>query len=176
MKMFTFSNFLSLLRAPLALLFLYDDVSFRVFAIIVAMLTDSLDGYYARRYRATSQIGAVLDPLMDKVFVLFALAVFVQEQSLTLLQAASFVCRDVSVILFGFYLCYRGYWSDYQFRSIWSGKMTTTLQFFVLLSLTFKQPVPTYLFYAFVLLGITALGELYVIHKDCRRLLERRDE
>ena len=44
----------------------------------VAGATDYLDGYLARKYNSTSQIGEVLDPIADKiliVFVLFGLSV-----------------------------------------------------------------------------------------------------
>ena len=137
---FTFSNFLSLLRGPLALLFIYDNVFFRTFAILVALATDCLDGYLARRYRMTSQIGAFLDPLMDKFFVSFVVTVLLFEGNLKLWEALALISRDFAVLLFGLYIALRGTWANFQFRSIWSGKITTSLQFFVLLGLTFTLP------------------------------------
>ena len=44
----------------------------------VAGITDFFDGYLARKYKLTSQIGEILDPIADKiliVFVLFGLSV-----------------------------------------------------------------------------------------------------
>jgi CDP-diacylglycerol--glycerol-3-phosphate 3-phosphatidyltransferase len=44
----------------------------------IAGMTDYLDGYLARKYNAVSQLGEVLDPIADKIlilFVLFALAI-----------------------------------------------------------------------------------------------------
>jgi CDP-diacylglycerol--glycerol-3-phosphate 3-phosphatidyltransferase len=44
----------------------------------IAGLTDWLDGYLARKYNAVSQLGEILDPIADKiliVFVFFGLAV-----------------------------------------------------------------------------------------------------
>lgn len=43
---------------------------------LVASVTDWLDGYLARRWKQTSPLGALLDPLADKVLVLGVLAVF----------------------------------------------------------------------------------------------------
>ena len=46
---------------------------FRIAAIVtfaLAALSDSLDGYIARRYKQTSPLGAILDPLADKVLML----------------------------------------------------------------------------------------------------------
>lgn len=162
---FTPSNFLSLARGPLALLFMVDNAVCRSIAIVLAMVTDSLDGYLARRFRMTSQVGAFLDPLMDKLFVLTVALIFIQEGRLQLWEALALISRDFAVLLFGLYLAFKGSWSNFQFRSIWTGKITTTLQFFVLLGLTFHYAIPPYLFYSFVFLGVVAFCELYLTEK-----------
>jgi CDP-diacylglycerol--glycerol-3-phosphate 3-phosphatidyltransferase len=168
----TLSNFLSILRGPLALLFVIDNVFYRSLAIVLAMATDGLDGYLARRYRMTSQIGAFLDPLMDKFFVFFVVNILMLEGHLQLWQALALISRDFAVLLFGLYLALRGTWANFQFRSIWSGKITTTLQFFVLLGLTFHLVMPVYIFWCFIALGILALFELYFIEQQIVRQLE----
>jgi CDP-diacylglycerol---glycerol-3-phosphate 3-phosphatidyltransferase len=157
----TISNFLSLLRGPLALCFLSGDFMYRSFAIAIAMATDFLDGYLARRFNQVTQFGAFLDPLMDKFFVLFAMTIFLLEGQLTLWKCLALMSRDFAVLIFGFYLVLRGKWSRFQFRSIWSGKISTTVQFFVLFSITYQVVVPSYVFVCLVMLGIFALAELY---------------
>lgn len=169
---FTLSNFLSLLRGPLALLFMLDSPFYRMLAIVIAMATDCLDGYLARRFQMTSQFGAFLDPLMDKFFVFFAVSMFMMEGNLKIWEALALISRDFAVLLFGFYLALRGTWSNFQFRSIWSGKVTTTLQFFVLLGLTFHVAIPVYIFWCFIALGILALSELYFIEQQIVRHIE----
>jgi CDP-diacylglycerol--glycerol-3-phosphate 3-phosphatidyltransferase len=164
--MLTFSNLLSISRIPLALLFLKADIFYRIFAIILAMLTDCLDGFLARRFRATSQFGAILDPLVDKFFVIFALVIFFQENRLSFPEAISLICRDFSILLFGVYLGLKGFWTHFQFRSIWSGKITTALQFLVLIGLTFHVKIPSYVYISFIVLGLLALIELYLINKE----------
>lgn len=160
------SNLLSFSRGPLALLFIIDSPFYRTLAIILAMLTDCLDGYLARRYRLTSQFGAFLDPLMDKFFVLFIVGIFIHESKLQVWQAISLMSRDFAVIIFGIYLACKGAWSSFRFRSIWAGKITTTLQFFVLLGLIFSYSILPFVFIIFIVLGMLALIELYFIEKN----------
>ena len=40
---------------------------------ILAGITDYLDGYLARKYNAVSQLGEILDPIADKILILFVL-------------------------------------------------------------------------------------------------------
>jgi len=160
--MVTIPNILSLLRVPLALVFLQENPLYRALAIVLAMATDWLDGYLARRHRMTSRFGTVLDPLTDKFFVFVVLSTLIHEQRLNIWEAMAMLCRDFSVIIFGFYLALSGTLASYRFRAIWCGKITTTLQFFVLLGLTFQVPFPPFVFGSFILLGVLALGELYL--------------
>lgn len=163
---FTFSNLLSFLRGPLAFFLLFDQVYYRGLAVLLAMATDWLDGYLARRFCTTSQVGAILDPLMDKFFVFFAVIVLMHEGSLNLWQALSLISRDFAVLFFGLYLALRGTWANFQFRSIWCGKITTTLQFLVLLALIFHFPLPSFTYSCFIVLGVLALFELYFIERQ----------
>lgn len=158
--MFSLSNGISLLRAPLALFFFSHSVFLRLAAILLAMFTDALDGYLARRRRSTTQLGAVLDPAMDKLFVFIALSVLLYEGQFEMWQALAMVTRDIFLCVFGIYLKISGKWRVYQFRSIRWGKATTALQFIVLMALTMKMAVPTFAFGIFFLFGFLAFVEL----------------
>lgn len=167
--MLTVPNFISLLRIPLAFVFLQEHPVYRAAAILAALLTDGLDGFIARRFKQKGRVGTLLDPITDKFFVFFVLFTLLSEKSLSLPEAAILICRDFSVILYGFYLAWRGRLFDYQFRAIWCGKITTVLQFTVLLCLSLRFPIPSYLYCVFVVLGILALGELYQSDRRRRR-------
>ncbi|MGD0664115.1 MAG: CDP-alcohol phosphatidyltransferase family protein [Rhabdochlamydiaceae bacterium] len=163
--MFSLSNSLSLLRAPLALVFLIESPMLRMMAILLAMITDSIDGYLARRSKTTSRFGAVLDPAMDKFFVFFALGVLFMEGKVEIWEALMMVSRDFALCLFGLYLSLSGLWQTYQFRSIRWGKITTALQFFVLVWITMGHSIPSYLYYSFVVFALLGLYELFQFKK-----------
>lgn len=159
--MLTYPNILSLMRGPLALFFLQEDPFWRTLAILLAMATDFLDGYISRYYRQTSWLGTLLDPIMDKFFVLFVMLVLLSEQRLSEIEAAAMFCRDMSVFLFGFYLFFKSSLLSYKYRAIWCGKITTSLQFLVLLGLTNHMNFPPQVYGLFIILGLLALVELY---------------
>ncbi len=63
-------NVLSALRLPLAAVFPFvvDDVRAALVVLLAAALTDVLDGWLARRRGELTAVGAVVDPIADKVF------------------------------------------------------------------------------------------------------------
>lgn len=159
------ANILSILRIPLAFVLMIDNSYYRALAIGLAMITDSLDGYLARRYRMTSQIGALLDPLTDKFFVFFAIGIFMHQGYLQLWQVVALLSRDIAVLLFGCYLWLKDHLSNFPFQSIWCGKLMTFLQFLVLLAFTFHVHIPGYAFITFIILGCLVLFEFYHIEQ-----------
>lgn len=163
--MLSLSNSLSFLRAPLAFLFLIDNIPCRLIAIFLAMLTDSIDGYLARKRRTTTQFGAILDPAMDKFFVFFALGILLVEKKLELWQGCSMVARDFSLCIFGLYLSLAGQWHAYECKSLRWGKISTALQFLALIVLTLGYQAPSYLYIIFILFGVLAFIELLGMKK-----------
>lgn len=163
--MLTVSNLLSLARGPLALLLFYKDIKVRATVIVLAMLTDGLDGFLARRFSSTTRLGAILDPLMDKFFVSIALLIFLTEGYLGWGELGAIVCRDIAVALFGLYLVVTKRLAKYKLQAIWAGKATTLLQFYALLRLTFYMPIPQWMTILFAILGGLALAELCVTYR-----------
>jgi CDP-diacylglycerol---glycerol-3-phosphate 3-phosphatidyltransferase len=159
--MLTLSNAISFIRAPLAFLFLTDSSMLRVFAIAMAMITDSIDGYLARRSHSTSKFGAILDPVMDKFFVYFVLTVFVIENKIKTWQAATMISRDFFLCLFGLYILAVGKWKGFKFKSIRWGKVTTALQFIVLIALCLSFTIPSYVYIVFIVFGALVFVELF---------------
>lgn len=173
--MLSLSNGLSFLRAPLALLFLVDSPAWRITAILLAMITDSIDGYLARRFGSTSQFGAILDPAMDKFFVIFCLGVLFKEGKLALWQAGAMLSRDFFLCVFGVVLSLSGDWDAYKCRAIRWGKITTALQFLVLIGLSLNFTFPWYLYALFILFGVLAFHELWQIKRELHKAKKRKN-
>jgi len=166
--MITVSNGLSFIRAPLAFLFWQDNPTLRFVAIFLAMLTDCVDGYLARRNKSASQFGAVLDPAMDKFFVYFVLSVFFIEERIGFFALATMLSRDLFLCLHAFYIIVRGRWKKVVFRAIKWGKITTALQFLVLIGLTFGFNFPWYIYASFIAMGWLAFLELVPLSRFIR--------
>lgn len=158
-------NGLSFLRAPLALLFIIDNPTLRLVIIILAMFSDCVDGYLARRYHSTSRFGAILDPMMDKLFVYVTLAVLLYEGQIAPWQAGTMLSRDFFLFLFLSYLGMTGAWRNLEVKAIRWGKVTTATQFLVLIALVLRMPFPPQLFYLFILFGCFAFVELLLFKK-----------
>jgi CDP-diacylglycerol--glycerol-3-phosphate 3-phosphatidyltransferase len=101
-----------ILLIPVVLLLLALDrpeaawVAFVVF--VVGALSDLVDGYLARRHQMTTSVGAWLDPLSDKLFVIVP-AIFLSLRDLFPWWAtAVIVLREVAVSILRWRLDQRG--------------------------------------------------------------------
>ncbi|MCF7806344.1 MAG: CDP-alcohol phosphatidyltransferase family protein [Simkaniaceae bacterium] len=154
-------------RAPLAFLFLLDNTAIRLSAVILAMLTDSIDGWLARRYRYTSRFGAVLDPVMDKFFIYFILTILWLEHSIATWCALAMISRDFSLVIFAIYLIATRQLKACDFRAIIWGKVSTALQFATTICILIGWKIPNNFYFVFIFLSIFALIELFWLH--CKR-------
>jgi cardiolipin synthase (CMP-forming) len=122
-------NIVSLSRVALAAAFVVShSPDVRIGIVLVAAITDMLDGWLARRAGLTSRFGALVDPFADRVFVLVAVATFVYEGSLTTLEYFIMIFRDLMTAV-GFLVAKSVSWlKPVEFRARWSGKAVTALQ------------------------------------------------
>jgi len=65
----------------------------------IMALSDAIDGYLARRFDWTTQIGAYLDPLADKVMLVAAFIFFASIDVLPLYLVVLVVGRDILILL-----------------------------------------------------------------------------
>ena len=101
--MTNFINFITIARiflAPIILVFLiFGNYLACVLLFFLAGLTDYYDGYLARKYNAESELGEILDPIADKiliVFILIGLSVELDSQLMALLSSL-IIAREIGV-------------------------------------------------------------------------------
>ena len=107
----------------------------------LAGFTDWLDGYLARRFDQTSNFGAFLDPVADKLIVSTALVLLVQRDPtlLNTLIAAVIIGREITVSAL------REWMSELGARAhvavTFFGKWKTTLQIFGISFMLYRDPL-----------------------------------
>jgi cardiolipin synthase len=96
-------NLVTLLRLLLvpvvAVLLAEQRYSAALVVFAVGALSDGVDGWLARTLRADSQVGAILDPVADKTFVLAVVFVLAWAAILPLWLAIPLIGRDVLILI-----------------------------------------------------------------------------
>jgi cardiolipin synthase len=99
----TIPNVLSLVRlatVPVFLwLFLNDREEAAVILYAAGAWSDFFDGFIARRFNQVSELGKLLDPLADRVFILALAIALVARGTLPWWLATAVILRDVLVLM-----------------------------------------------------------------------------
>ena len=157
------SNILSVSRVFMLPLIVFGltkrTMSYKIFTLTVmtvAMATDGLDGYVARRLKTISALGKILDPIGDKICIgVVAVAVTVLRD-LPWWATGFMILRDVGIITGG--LLMLGRWTVITSSNIW-GKATTLSQAFSVTAYAFVVPLRSYpLTVAMVFTGVSSLS------------------
>jgi CDP-diacylglycerol--glycerol-3-phosphate 3-phosphatidyltransferase len=125
-------TWLRILAIPLVVLLFYMPYSWAnpaaglLFA--AAAITDSLDGYFARRMGLTSRLGAFLDPVADKLIVAISLVLIVSrdQHMLVALMGAVIIGREIAISALREWMAELGQRTKVAVSSI--GKYKTILQ------------------------------------------------
>jgi len=132
-------------------------------AFALAGITDSLDGYLARRWGQTSRLGAFLDPVADKLIVAAALVLIVSRDPrwLLVIMASVIIGREIAVSALREWMAEIGARGRMKV-SVW-GKYKTIMQIVGLSFLLYHQPLwglPIYKM-GLILTGIATLLTLW---------------
>ncbi|MEJ2483223.1 MAG: CDP-alcohol phosphatidyltransferase family protein [Gemmatimonadota bacterium] len=149
----TTANFLSLVRIPLGFGFLaFQDARWIAAIVAIGAATDLLDGWIARLTRTQSEIGALLDPLCDRVFVFLGLVSFLPSGNLDWAGFVILVLRDI--FTGGVFVVTRLAGQHLPFHSRQGGRITTALQVLALFTLVFA---PAYINIPILLVGTASV-------------------
>jgi phosphatidylglycerophosphate synthase len=128
-------NVISLSRFVLAGAFLtVNNAHVRTALLVVALASDFLDGWLARKYQLATRSGALIDAVADRGFVLVAVLVILADGLLSLGACLILLSRDIATasayLVTRFVPMFRGA----TFKARFPGKLVTVIQFAVLVA------------------------------------------
>lgn len=99
-RIFTVPNVLSFVRIAALPLFVYwmlvtREDGFAFVLLVISGATDFLDGKLARLLDQSSKLGAILDPLVDRLYLLTIIVTFLMRDLIPWWLAVALVARDV---------------------------------------------------------------------------------
>ncbi|PYP75851.1 MAG: CDP-alcohol phosphatidyltransferase [Gemmatimonadetes bacterium] len=151
----TIPNLISVSRVALAAGFVASSAPETQVGIIgAAAVTDFLDGWLARRVKATSRWGAMLDPIADRFFVLTVVGSMLFTGRLGTGGYFVMIMRDLATAV-GFLVARVIPWlRKVTFQARVSGKVVTVLQLITLVALLIAPVLAPWLI---VLVGVTSV-------------------
>ncbi|WP_284643175.1 CDP-alcohol phosphatidyltransferase family protein [Paenibacillus silviterrae] len=107
------------------------------FVLLLAGLTDVLDGYIARSRKLVTQLGSMLDPLADKSMMITVILSLVFSQMISWQAAVAMFIRDAGMIAGSAFFHFRG---KKTVPANALGKLTTVLYYVAILLIVFELP------------------------------------
>lgn len=86
------------LTVPIVFYLTRSEFRIALLLIVIAGLSDGLDGFLARRFEWTSRIGGLLDPLADKLMFISVFAALTWIDLVPLWLFAIVIARDVVIV------------------------------------------------------------------------------
>lgn len=131
------SIFRILLVAPIVWSLLAGFYQLAFFLFIVAGVSDGVDGFLARRFHWTSQFGAFMDPLADKLLMVLTYLTLGYLGHLPFWLVAIVIGRDIIIISGG--IAYRIFIEEPIFNPTFISKINTVLQLGLVVLVLFNQ-------------------------------------
>ena len=112
-QVLTFPNALSLLRGLGIPLFVYQALVIKadkwaILTLVIAGATDYFDGKLARAWNQTSAVGEILDPAIDRLYIISTLIVLYIREAAPLWLICILIGRDVVMAFFALALQMKG--------------------------------------------------------------------
>jgi cardiolipin synthase (CMP-forming) len=99
----TIPNFITIFRIILTPVFviylIYNNLTAALIVFVVCTASDAVDGFVARFFNQKSKLGALLDPLADKLLLVTAFVVLSVMSYLPAWLTVTVIARDVTIVL-----------------------------------------------------------------------------
>jgi CDP-diacylglycerol--glycerol-3-phosphate 3-phosphatidyltransferase/cardiolipin synthase len=151
------ADLLTGLRIPLAVAFPFlPDPAWRLAIVGVVALTDVLDGWLARRYGG-SRLGAILDPIADKLFMVSAFLTVAGSGLLTWWEMLGVLARDIVAGIAALWVWIGGRPRALPARA--GGKAVTICQILTLVAFIAESPLVRPLAWATAAIAVYAIWD-----------------
>ncbi len=139
----------------------YDNYAFSVALILLSGLTDVLDGFIARKFNMVSDLGKILDPIMDKLtqaaILLCLFSRFTNMLYLFLFMSVKEIVTAVTGII--------GINKSGEVKgALWHGKLSTCMLYAMMIVHILWYDIPGYVSDIFVLLTAGVMGMSFVLY------------
>ena len=102
-EIFTIPNLLSILRIililPFSIYFLNDEYIMAAVMLILSGITDMFDGMIARKFDQITKLGAMLDPIADKLTLAVVVICVGMKFNVVMPLVVILVVKEVSMLL-----------------------------------------------------------------------------
>jgi cardiolipin synthase len=155
----TVPNLITAIRIILAPIFviylIHDQFLSALIVFIICGVSDGLDGLVARLFDQKTQLGVYLDPLADKILLVAAFVVLSVRGFLPSWLGVMVISRDIMILLGIFVLFLNGL--EFTIKPSIISKITTCLQFVVVIAVLSKDYLPFPADYYFILFCLAAI-------------------
>lgn len=132
------SVFRILMIMPFSISFIEDNYLFSMVVLLMSGITDFLDGFIARKFNQITKLGAVLDPLADKLTLIAVMLCLSFKFPYLIPFVSILLIKDLSMIIVG---------GVFIFNKInppsarWYGKVSTAMFYFSVITLVFLRKI-----------------------------------
>jgi len=166
----------------LVLLLKSEDYAYALFVFLLAGVSDALDGYIAKRFGFVSQLGAVMDPLADKLLLVssYVMLTVLGQIPFWLLLCVAF--RDLLIV--GGYLVYVSLRSAVQMRPSYLSKINTFMQISLVVAILAQHgiglDIGSFVLLLTVVVGVTTIASgahylwVWVVRREIEGVSEER--
>ena len=143
-RIWTVPNQITLLRLGFLPIFLilisYEDYRWALAVLVVAGLSDGIDGLLARKLNQRSSLGAYLDPIADKLLLSSSFVILAMEKQIAWWLTIIVLSRDVLILVVAVVIIL--IWGYRPFPPSLLGKMTTFFQIVLVFTVVLGAAYP----------------------------------
>lgn len=103
----------------------------------IAGISDALDGFLAKHYHWESRLGSILDPIADKLLLVASFTTLAWLGLLPMWLLWLVIGRDLMIVIGG--ISYHYVVGKFELLPLWSSKINTVMQIFLVLLVMMQQ-------------------------------------